>query len=72
LTHPLVLAGVAGIPVLAVLLLVSIRRTEAFVVGALFFLMAILSTMQILQFSNIIAADKFVYLPAEGPVLVIA
>ena len=66
LSNPMVLWGVIGSCVLIVLLLISLRWTRGAVTGWLFFFTAILPTMQILQFSNVIASDKFAYLPATG------
>jgi tetratricopeptide (TPR) repeat protein len=66
LSNPMVLFGVMGTCVLIPLLLISLRWTRGAVIGWLFFFIAILPTMQILQFSNVIASDKFAYLPSIG------
>ena len=66
LSNPAVLFGVMGTCVLIPLLLISLRWTRGAVTGWLFFFIAILPTMQILRFSNVIASDKFAYLPAAG------
>jgi tetratricopeptide (TPR) repeat protein len=66
LSNPAVLFGVMGTCVLIPLLLISLRWTRGAVTGWLFFFIAILPTMQILQFSNVIASDKFAYLPVIG------
>lgn len=66
LSNPAVLFGVMGTCVLIPLLLISLRWTRGAVTGWLFFFIAILPTMQILQFSNVIASDKFAYLPSIG------
>ena len=66
LSNPMVLWGVIGSCVLIVLLLISLRWTRGALTGWLFFFIAILPTMQILRFSNVIASDKFAYLPATG------
>lgn len=66
LSQPMVLTGVVGTFVLVVLLVVSLRWTRALAAGWLFFFIAISPTMQVIGFSNTIAADKFAYLPAVG------
>jgi tetratricopeptide (TPR) repeat protein len=72
LSNPMVLWGVIGSCVLIPLLLISLRWTRGAVTGWLFFFIAILPTMQILQFSNVIASDKFAYLPATGLLVALA
>jgi len=66
LSNPMVLIGVAGTCILIPLLVVSLRWTRAALIGWLFFFVAILPTMQIVGFSDVIAADKFAYLPSIG------
>jgi tetratricopeptide (TPR) repeat protein len=58
--------GVVGTIVLLPLLILSLRFTRACVTGWLIFFVAILPTMQIFRFSNVIASDKFAYLPSVG------
>ena len=72
LSNTMVLAGVIGTCVLVPLLLVSLRWTRGAVTGWLFFFIAILPTMQILQFSIVIASDKFAYLPVTGLLMLLA
>jgi regulator of sirC expression with transglutaminase-like and TPR domain len=67
-----IMAGIIGTAVLMVALLVSWRRTRAWVTGFLFFFIAIFPTMQIVGFSDVIASDKFAYLPALGVLLPLA
>jgi len=71
-SNPVVAAGVVGTFVLIVLLLVSLRRSKGPLTGWLFFFIMILPTMQIFRFSNVIAADKFAYLPSVGLLIVLA
>ncbi len=66
LSDPGVLAGVIGTCILVPLLVISLRWTRTAMVGWLFFFVAIFPTIQILRFSNVIAADKFAYLPSVG------
>jgi protein O-mannosyl-transferase len=66
LSNPAVLFGVMGTCVLIPLLLISLRWTRGAMTGWLFFFIAILPTMQILQFSTVIASDKYAYLPVIG------
>lgn len=72
LSAPMVLAGVIGTCILIPLLLVSLRWTRAVLTGWLFFFLAILPTMQIIGFSNVIASDKFAYLPSIGLLMILA
>lgn len=71
-SQPMVLAGVVGTCVLLPVLLASWRWTRGPLVGWLFFFAAILPTMGVIGFTNVIAADKFAYLPALGLLLVLA
>jgi tetratricopeptide (TPR) repeat protein len=72
LSDPMVLAGVIGTCILVPLLVISLRWTRAALVGWLFFFVAIFPTIQVLRFSNVIAADKFAYLPSVGLLMVVA
>jgi Flp pilus assembly protein TadD len=64
--NPLILAGIIGTAILLPLMLISLRWTPAILSGWLFFLIAILPTMGVIGFTNVIAADKFAYLPSLG------
>jgi tetratricopeptide (TPR) repeat protein len=66
LSHPMVAAGVIGTCLLIPLLIISLRWTKGALVGWLIFFLALLPTMQIIGFSNVIASDKFAYLPSIG------
>ncbi len=70
--NPAVLAGLIGSLVLAIVLVVSLRWTRAAMIGWLIFLVGLLPTMQVIGFSDVIASDKFVYLPCIGLLAVIA
>jgi tetratricopeptide (TPR) repeat protein len=72
LSQPMVLAGVIGTFILIPLLLISLRWTRAALIGWLFFFIAILPTMGIIGFSNVIASDKFAYLPSFGLLMILA
>ena len=72
LSQPMVLAGVIGTAILILLLLVSLRWTRTALTGWLMFFVAILPTMQIIGFSNVIASDKFAYLPSIGLLMILA
>ncbi len=72
LSNPAVLTGVIGSVVLSALLLASRRWTRALIVGWLIFFVMILPTMGIIGFSNVIASDKFAYLPSVGLLLTLA
>jgi Flp pilus assembly protein TadD len=71
LFEPMVLAGVIGTCILIVLLVISLRWTRAVATGWLFFFVGILPTMQIIGFSDVIASDKFAYLPSAGLLMVL-
>ena len=71
LSQPMVLAGVIGTFLLILLLLLSLRWTRAALTGWLIFFVAILPTMQIIGFTNVIASDKFAYLPSIGLLMIL-
>jgi len=66
LSQPMVLAGVIGTFILIPLLLISLRWTRAALTGWLIFFVAIFPTMGVIGFTNVIASDKYAYLPAVG------
>ena len=72
LTEPKVAAGVIGTCILIPLLIISLRWTRAALTGWLIFFVALLPTMQIIGFSNVIASDKFAYLPSVGLLMILA
>ncbi|MGB9625541.1 MAG: tetratricopeptide repeat protein [Phycisphaerae bacterium] len=72
LSHPAVLAGAIGTAVVLAALLLSLRWTRALLSGWLFFFVVIFPTMGGIGFTNVIAADKYAYLPACGLVIVLA
>jgi len=72
LSQPMILIGVIGTCVLIFALLFSLRWTRAALTGWLVFFIMALPTMQALQFSDVIASDKFVYLPSIGVLMVLA
>jgi len=69
---PMVMIGVIGTCVLIPLLVLSLRWTRAAMTGWLIFFVMIFPTMQTLQFSDVIASDKFVYLPSMGILMILA
>jgi len=72
LSNPAILAGVIGTCVLIPTLFILLRRTRSALTGWLIFFLMVLPTMQALQFSDVIASDKFVYLPSLGILLILA
>jgi Flp pilus assembly protein TadD len=72
LSQRAVLAGVVGTVVLISLLILSLRWTRALMVGWLIFFVAIFPTMGVIGFTNVIAADKYVYFPAVGLLMIMA
>jgi tetratricopeptide (TPR) repeat protein len=71
LSNPPFLAGLIGTAILILLLLISLRWTRALLTGWLIFFIAVLPTLQIVGFSNVIASDKFVYLPSIGLLMIL-
>jgi tetratricopeptide (TPR) repeat protein len=72
LSNPVILAGVVGTCILIPALIISLLWTRAALTGWLVFFLMVLPTMQALQFSDVIASDKFAYLPSLGVLLVLA
>ena len=72
LSHPSVLAGVIGTGLLTAILLVSWRRTRALITGWVFFFVAIFPTLGVIGFTDVIASDKFAYLPSVGLLILLA
>jgi len=68
----MVLAGVVGTFLLMTVLLISWRWTRALLAGWLIFFVTIFPTMQVIGFSNVIASEKFAYLPSVGILLILA
>lgn len=71
LAAPLVWVGLVGTAVLLAGLAVSLRWTRAPAVGWLFFFVAIFPTMGVIGFTNVIASDKYAYLPVVGLLMVL-
>ncbi len=72
LSSPMVLAGVIGTCILIPVLLFSLRFTKAALTGWLIFFVAIFPTMGVIGFTNVIASDKFAYLPSIGLLMALA
>lgn len=70
LSDPMVLIGVIGTCILVPLLVLSLRWTRAALTGWLIFFVTVFPTMQFFQFSNVIASDKFIYLPSFGLLMI--
>lgn len=70
--NPIVLIGLIGTGLLLVGLLIAWRWTRAPLTGWLFFVVAIFPTLGVVGFTNVIAADKYAYLPAFGLLLILA
>jgi len=64
-----VIIGVVGTVVLIPALLISLRWTRSLLVGWSYFFVMIFPTMGVITFTNVIAADKFAYLPVFGLLL---
>jgi tetratricopeptide (TPR) repeat protein len=66
LTNPEVLVGVLGTVILATAVVLSVRRTRAWLAGGLLFFTAILPTLGILRYTASLAANRSMYLPMVG------
>ncbi len=71
LSSPMVLAGVIGTCILIAVLLISLRWIKAAMTGWLIFFVAIFPTMGTVGFTNVIASDKFAYLPSVGLLMIL-
>ncbi|NLX15329.1 MAG: tetratricopeptide repeat protein [Phycisphaerales bacterium] len=69
MTDPGVRWGIVGTVILLAALLGSLRWTRAAMTGWLFFMVMIFPTMGVIGFTNVIAADKYAYLPVLGLML---
>ncbi|MHC4158288.1 MAG: tetratricopeptide repeat protein, partial [Planctomycetota bacterium] len=72
LSNPMVLAGVVGSCLLIVILLVSWRWTRALVTGWLIFFVALLPMSGVIEFTDVIVANRFLYLPSIGYLLILS
>lgn len=72
LSHPMVLAGVVGTPLLLAALAISLRWTRSFATSWLFFFLAIFPTLGVIGFTIAIAFDKYAYLPSAGLLMLLA
>lgn len=72
LFNPEVLISIIGAGIIIVALLVSMKWTRAFLTGALIFFVMLFPTIGIIGFSNVIASNKFAYLPSLGMLLILA
>lgn len=72
LSQPLVLVAVAGTCTLILLLAVLLRWTRAPATGGLFFIVAMFPTLGVVQYSWVVASDKYVYIPAIGLLMILA
>jgi Flp pilus assembly protein TadD len=69
LTNPQVLGSALVMAGILAAIALSLRRTRAWAVGGLFFLIAILPTLGIIRFTSSIAANRSMYLPMVGMLL---
>jgi len=74
LSSPAVLRGLilTALLVTGLVLSLALRMTRALAAGFLMWLVMILPTMQIVGFTDVIAADKYLYLPAFGAAAALA
>lgn len=71
-SNPMILAGFIGTCILIPVLLLSLRWTPSVLTGWLFFFIAIFPTLGVIGFTNVIASDKFAYLPSVGLLITLA
>lgn len=62
--------GVIGSAMWLGILVLSLRWTRALAVGWLWFFLAIFPTLGVIGFTNVIAAEKYAYLPAVGMLMI--
>ncbi|MHC4442103.1 MAG: tetratricopeptide repeat protein [Planctomycetota bacterium] len=72
LTNRMVLIGVIGTCLLIPALVISLLWTRAPLTGWMIFFVSIFPTMGVISFTNVIASDKFAYLPSIGLLMLIA
>ena len=72
LGNPAVLLSGVGVALLTLLLVVSRRRAPGPFTGWAFFVIAIAPTLGLVQYSWVIASDKYVYFPAIGLLMLLA
>jgi Flp pilus assembly protein TadD len=72
LSNPVVSAGVIGTIFLLAVLLISLRRTRAFLTGWLVFFILLSPAIGVIGFADVIAADRFLYQPAIGMLMILA
>jgi len=72
LGNPAVLLSAVGVALLTLLLVVVRRRARGPLTGWSFFVIAIAPTLGLVQYSWVIASDKYVYFPAIGLVMILA
>lgn len=71
-SNPVVLVSVIASGLLILFLAGSLYRTRSMFTGWLIFFTAALPTMGVIGFTNVIAANKFVYLPSFGFMMLLA
>ncbi len=69
---PAVRAGVIGCTIVAIVLAASLRWTRAAVAGFAFFWITLLPVMGVVQYTSVVAADKYAYLPMVGLLIALA
>jgi tetratricopeptide (TPR) repeat protein len=72
LSDTMVLIGIIGFGILINILIFTFRRTRSILTASLFFLVAILPTMNIIRISRILTGDRHVYLPSIGLLMLLA
>jgi Flp pilus assembly protein TadD len=72
LSNPVVLVGAASVCALTVCLALMLRRTRGPMTGWLFFVIALAPTLGLINYSWVIASDKYLYIAIVGILMVIA
>lgn len=71
-SDPAILIGLAGTAALITLVWISLHWTRAALIGGLIFLAALAPTLNIIGFTFVVAADKYLYLPSIGLLILLA
>ncbi|UCD27789.1 MAG: tetratricopeptide repeat protein [Planctomycetota bacterium] len=70
-SNSMVLAGIIGTSLLIPILIISLWWTRALLTGWLIFFVAIFPSMGVIGFTNVIASNKFAYLPSIGLLMIL-
>lgn len=72
ISNPVMLTGVIFSVLLFTFLIFSLRKTKALFTGFMFFFIAILPTLGIIEFTTVLTFDNYAYLPSVGILIILA